>query len=401
MTQLLLGLGDSPGRSAGRWSPTASSAVPSLIERAAVELRPGIEARPSRPARSGTRQVAGSALAPAGPRRKRIVRKIATRKSPRRSRRQGGNDKDPGSTTDPGRNDRQRQLRSATLRASGPITEMSAGLVFVPRQWPSRANSMVGLWPNTPQKCAGLRIDHRCRCRSPDRSSPQRARPPTRPTSRPACARVPRIVRPAVDVVVALEVDEPRRHVGLAEDIGAGGQQPMDGQGVAVARLSLNSARPPSWSRSTRKTLYRHRHAVQRPGGDCGRRESASRARSRARSKSLTTTATRRGIEPYDPLDEVIEKLQTSDLAVAHKLRQLDRVLSRTRGHEGAFLTREYWTRKRRRPKHPAGLAGPRWLVMTLPIVVPLIIAAGYDKVWFGASWSSSSRWLRLRPQLA
>ena len=43
---------------------------------------------------------------------------------------------------------------------AGPITEMSAGLSTPRVAWPRGGSSnQVGLWPKTPQKCAGLRMD--------------------------------------------------------------------------------------------------------------------------------------------------------------------------------------------------------------------------------------------------
>ena len=50
--------------------------------------------------------------------------------------------------------------RSNAERASGPITEMSVGLTLSSRTWPrGGTRPQVGLWPNTPQKWAGLRIE--------------------------------------------------------------------------------------------------------------------------------------------------------------------------------------------------------------------------------------------------
>ena len=50
--------------------------------------------------------------------------------------------------------------KSAAERASGPITEMSEGVSTPGVAWPRGGSRFqVGLWPNTPQKCAGLRME--------------------------------------------------------------------------------------------------------------------------------------------------------------------------------------------------------------------------------------------------
>src|SRR5690606_30216616 len=49
--------------------------------------------------------------------------------------------------------------------------------------------------------------------------------------------QVPGVVRGAVDLVVALPVGERLRHVGLAEDHRAGGEQALDRDGVAVRNV--------------------------------------------------------------------------------------------------------------------------------------------------------------------
>ena len=52
------------------------------------------------------------------------------------------------------------RARSSVLRASGPTTSMSTGAPCHGKAWPPRGTMPhVGLWPKTPQKWAGLRID--------------------------------------------------------------------------------------------------------------------------------------------------------------------------------------------------------------------------------------------------
>ena len=52
------------------------------------------------------------------------------------------------------------QLRSSALRASGPHTARSASGWLATSSWPCIGTMpKVGLWPYTPQKCAGLRME--------------------------------------------------------------------------------------------------------------------------------------------------------------------------------------------------------------------------------------------------
>ncbi len=103
---------------------------------------------------------------------------------------------------------RARARRSRAERASGPMTEISVIAAAFGSEWPRGGHRpQVGLWPNTPQKCAGTRIE-------PPMSLPISS--PVNPAASAAAAAargaarrargVPRIGGGAVDRVVALPV---------------------------------------------------------------------------------------------------------------------------------------------------------------------------------------------------
>src|SRR5271166_6737943 len=112
--------------------------------------------------------------------------------------------------------------RSSTERAIGPRTAR-----YVPAQagtpggvCPRKGTrSKVGLWAQTPQKCAGTRSEPPMSLPS-DRGPKPAASAADDPPEEPPGERVlsQRIVRRPVDVVVALPVAEAERHIGLAEN---------------------------------------------------------------------------------------------------------------------------------------------------------------------------------------
>ena len=147
------------------------------------------------------------------------------------------------------------RMRSSTERAIGPITarsplpdERATG-----RKWPREGTrSRVGLWANTPQKCAGQRSEPPIS--EPSASGPKPAasaaeEPPDDPPGRPG--EVPGIVGRAVDLVVALPVSEAERHVGLAENDGSGAFEAGHRERVLLGDESLNGVCP-RWSATRR-----------------------------------------------------------------------------------------------------------------------------------------------------
>ena len=78
---------------------------------------------------------------------------------------------------------------------------------------------------------------------------------------------VPRVVGDAVDVVVALEVRQVERHVGLAEEHHAGGLEPLHAQCVLTRHVVLEWWIAPSAGHAGHVVgfLDGHGHAVQRP----------------------------------------------------------------------------------------------------------------------------------------
>ena len=129
--------------------------------------------------------------------------------------------------------------RSAAERAIGPRRRCR-----VPRARPAARGRALGI-----ESIRRLVTEHAA-VSAPDCGSNRRCRSPFRARSDPAASAaaeppdeppgvrpvIPRIVRGAVDVVVALEVAEIERHVRLAEHVGAGRAHAFDHDGVGRRR---------------------------------------------------------------------------------------------------------------------------------------------------------------------
>ncbi len=115
--------------------------------------------------------------------------------------------------------------------------------------------------------------------------------------------------------VEALPVREHRRHVGLAEHVGAGAEQPFHHHGVR-GRDGVALLRQPPGGRQAgdaEALLHRHRHAVQRPGRG-GSAVELLGARAGAVEVAHHHGVDRRVVPP-DPFDVVVEQFQAADRA--------------------------------------------------------------------------------------
>src|SRR5207247_2185030 len=92
------------------------------------------------------------------------------------------------------------RARSSALRASGPTTSMSTGACCHGSAWPVRGTMPhVGLWPYTPQKWAGLRMDEPMSLPASSAVSPAAsaaAEPPEDPPGQRAIGRARPRARP-------------------------------------------------------------------------------------------------------------------------------------------------------------------------------------------------------------
>ena len=79
-------------------------------------------------------------------------------------------------------------------------------------------------------------------------------------------AGIPGVVGRAIDVVVALEVGEPDRDVGLAEDVGAGCRQALHRQRILVSDVVAQLGDAPGGRHAAKVVAFLdgHRHTVQR-----------------------------------------------------------------------------------------------------------------------------------------
>jgi hypothetical protein len=127
---------------------------------------------------------------------------------------------------------RQRHpLRAARHRAGTPITSPAFGIGADGTARP--AAHPAGRWPQTLQNGAAQRMEL-------PRSEPTECLVPRDRRRAPAAAaarcatEVPRVLRPAVDRIRRLPVGQHRRHVGLAQEHGAGRAQPRPGRCVVL-----------------------------------------------------------------------------------------------------------------------------------------------------------------------
>jgi hypothetical protein len=118
-------------------------------------------------------------------------------------------------------------------------------------------------------------------------------------------AHVPRIVRGAVDVVVALPVGEHQRHVGLAKDDGAGALEAGDREGVLLRHKALGRHDAPGRRQAgdIEGFLDRDRQAEQRAA-------LAAAERGVSRLRRLTGAVE---IVHHDRIDFWIERLDAGD----------------------------------------------------------------------------------------
>ncbi len=129
---------------------------------------------------------------------------------------------------------------------------------------------------------------------------------------------VPRIVGRAVDVVVALPVAEAERHIGLAENDGAGALEARHRERVFLGDEILERRDAPGGRQSgdVEGFLDRHRHAEERPAlapRQCG-------VRFLSRLPGAREIAHRHSVEiavkSLDPGDELVGQLERGDLSV-------------------------------------------------------------------------------------
>src|SRR5438477_408276 len=137
------------------------------------------------------------------------------------------------------------------------------------------------------RRVADGRADVAARLQRGEPGRERRRRAAGRPARR--ARDVPGIVRRAVDRVEALPVGEEERHVGLAEEHGAGAEQAIDNDRVPRRDVGLVGRHAPRrrQARDVVRLLDRHGHAVQRPPGGTPGQRAIGRAGPRPRAREV------------------------------------------------------------------------------------------------------------------
>ena len=126
---------------------------------------------------------------------------------------------------------------------------------------------------------------------------------------------VPRAVGGSVDLVVALEIRQVERHVGLAEQNHAGGVQTLDRQGVALGDVVLHvgTAVRGRQAGDVVGFLDGHGHAMQRTPEFAFRQRRIGLARPRP-FRVENDDGVERGIVAFDPAEIMFEQFQRTDV---------------------------------------------------------------------------------------
>ena len=137
-----------------------------------------------------------------------------------------------------------------------------------------------------------------------------------------AAAEIPGVVGGAEDVVVALPVGQVQRHVGFAEDHGAGILQALHGKGVSggVPAPELPIAPAGRQADDIELLLDRHRQAEQRPAlalrqGGVGGRGGFARPLEIAHDDGVDLR-----VDPLDAGNRGIDELARRDLLAGERL---------------------------------------------------------------------------------